>query len=115
MAGSTVQRNAGVTVAMSVTNSAHTAVLIDDNTNDQVNYAAFINPGAKGCAVTIAPSSAPAAVLPVDGTPSNSFYLPPLMTRPVVLAVPINSFSVTGICAATETTTIYITPVGDQS
>ena len=115
MSNTVVLRPVGKTVAINLTATSSTAVTVTPSTNDQVNFAAFLNPGAKGCAVTIAPSSAPAAVLPVDGTPSNSFYLPPLMTRPVVLAVPINSFSVTGICAATETTTIYITPVGDQS
>ena len=115
MSNTVVLRPVGKTVAINLTATSSTAVTVTPSTNDQVNFAAFLNPGAKGCAVTIAPSSAPAAVLPVDGTPSNSFYLPPLMTRPVVLSVPINSFSVTGICAATETTTIYITPVGDQS
>ena len=114
MANTIVLRPVGQTVAIGLTATSSTAVTVTPSTNDQVNYAAFLNPGAKGCAITIAASSAPAAVLPVAGTPA-SFYLPPLMTQPVVLAVPSNSFSVTGICAATETTTIYVTPVGDQS
>jgi hypothetical protein len=115
MSNSIVLRPVGKTVAIDLTATSSTAVTVTPTTNDQVNYAAFLNPGAKGCAVTIATSSASAAVLPVNGTASNSFYFPALMTSPVVLAVPANSFSVTGICAATETTTIYVTPVGDQS
>lgn len=115
MANTIVLRPVGKTVAIDLTATSSTAVTVSPATNDQVNFAAFLNPGANGCAVTVAPSSAPAAVLPVNGTPSDSFYLPPLMTQPTVLAVPINGFSVTGICAATKTTTIYVTPVGDQS
>ena len=115
MSNTVVLRPVGKTYAIDLTSTSSTAVTVAPTGNDQVNYAAFLNPGAKGCAVTIAASSAPAAVLPVDGTPSNSFYLPALMTQPIVLAVPSNYFSVTGICAATETTTIYVTPVGNQS
>ncbi len=115
MSNTVVLRPVGQTVAIGLTSTSSTAVTVKANkTNDQCNYAAFLNPGSKGCSVAIAPSSAPAAVIPTAGTPAD-FYLPPLMTQPVVLAVPANQFSVTGICAATETTTIYVTPVGDQS
>ena len=115
MSNTVVLRPVGKTYAIDLTSTSSTAVTVAPTGNDQVNYAAFLNPGAKGCAVTIAASSAPAAVLPVNATPSNSFYLPPLMTQPTVLAVPANFFSVTGICATDKTTTIYVTPVGNQS
>lgn len=114
MAQLTALRPVGQTVAIALTSTSSTAVTVSSNlTNDQTNFASFINPGSKGCAIKIAPTSAGASVLPVDGTPAD-FYLPPNMTYPIVLVVPANQFSVTGICAATETTTIYVTPVGNQ-
>ena len=114
MSNTLVFRPVGQTVAINLTSTSSTAVTVTPSTNDQVNYAAFLNPGSKGCAVTIAQSSAPASVFPVNGT-NGSLYLPPLMQYPWVLAVPTNSFSVTGITSGSDTTTIYITPVDNQS
>lgn len=116
MSNSVVLRVVGKTYAIDLTDASSTSVTIaQSGTNDQVNYAAFINPGAKACFVTVSPlATAPAATKAVAGTP-GSFFLPAGMTQPVVLAVSPNYFSVTGICASTETTTIYVTPVGNQS
>lgn len=106
-------RPVGQTVAIGLTATSSTAVTVSSNqTNDQTNFAAFINTGTKGCAIKIAPTSAGAAVMPVAGTPGD-FYLPPNMVVPMVLAIPANSFSVTGICGSGDTTTIYVTPVGN--
>ena len=51
MANTSVLRSAGVTNAISVGATSTAAVLIDDNTNDQVNYASFINTGSTLVAV----------------------------------------------------------------
>jgi hypothetical protein len=116
MAGSTVQRNAGPTVALAVTATAHTPVLIDDNTNDQVNYTSFLNVGSKACTIKWGTTSAIAAtpVIPVDGT-NGDYLLPPNMTTPIILATPSTPYYLSAICAATETTTLYATPAADQS
>jgi hypothetical protein len=116
MAGSTVQRNAGPTVALAVTASAHTAVLIDDNTNDQVNYTSFLNAGSKPCAIKWGTTSTIAAnpVFPSDGT-NGDFVLPGGMTTPLILATPSTPYYLTAICGGTDTTTLYVTPAADQS
>lgn len=113
MAASNVLRVVGKTYALSVTSSSHAAVLIDDTTNDQVNYAAFINTGTSAIAVKVGRADPGAAVLPVDGTPAD-YVLPAGMTQPVVLAVPQTPYYLTAI-SASATGIIYVTPVGDQS
>jgi hypothetical protein len=49
----------------------------------------------------------------VAGTPSNSFVLGVGMSVPMVVAVPPNSFSITTIGSGTST--LYVTPMSDQS
>jgi len=120
MANTSVIRVAGPTYALSITASSHTAVTINDSTNDQVNYAAFLNLGTVAVAINLSAlwnASAPAAAaatLPVDGTP-GSYVLPPLMTFPIVLAVPTTPFSMTAIGASAGPSLVYVTPVADQS
>jgi hypothetical protein len=115
MAGSTVQRNAGPTVALSVTASAHSAVLIDDNTNDQINYTSFLNAGSKPCAIRWATTSTTGTpVFPADGT-NGDYVLPGNMTTPLILATPTTPYYLTAICGGTDTTTLYVTPAADQS
>jgi len=113
MSNTSVYRIAGPTTAISVTTSSSTAVTITPAGNDQINYAGLLNLGSNVVAVTIAPTSAPAAVLPVSGTPSNSFVLGVGMSVPMVVAVPPNSFSITTIGSGTST--LYVTPMSDQS
>ena len=113
MSNTSVFRIAGPTTAISVTTASSTAITITPNGNDQINYAGFLNTSNNVIAVTITPTSAPAAVLPVAGTPSNSFVLGVAMTSPMVVAVPPNSFSVTTI--GTGTSTLYVTPMSDQT
>ena len=113
MSNTSVFRIAGQTTAIAVTTSSSTAVTITPSGNDQINYCGFMNPGTNVIAVTITPTSAPAAVLPVAGTPSNSFVLGVSMSAPMVVAVPPNSFSVTTI--GTGSSTLYVTPMSDQS
>ena len=114
MAGSTVQRNAGPTVALSVTNTAHAAVLIDDNTNDQINYTSFINLGASPIAIKMGPTDPGAPVFPTDGT-NGSYVLPPLMTSPLILASPTTPYYLTAISNNATAGVLYVTPAADQS
>ena len=116
MASSTVQRNAGVTVALAVTATAHANVVINDNTNDQVNYTSFLNVGTKPCAIrwgtTDANVGTPA--FPTDGT-NGDYVLPGNMTLPLILATPTTPDYLSAICGGTDTTTLYVTPAADQS
>ncbi|CAB4127786.1 hypothetical protein UFOVP96_2 [uncultured Caudovirales phage] len=114
MANTTVLRSVGKTYAIAVTATSSTSVTINDQTNDQVNYATFLNVGSKPCAVNVSSlSTAPAAVFP-NSTPGD-FVLPANMNYPLTLVVPTLPFQITAICGGTDTTTIYVTPVGDQS
>lgn len=116
MANSSVQRNAGATVALAVTSTAHTAVLIDDNTNDQINYTSFLNAGAKPCAIAFAPLAANIVgpTFPIDGT-NGSYVLPGNMTNPLILATPTTPYYLSAITSGSDTTTLYVTPAADQS
>ena len=102
MASSTVQRNAGKTVALSVTSSSHAAVLIDDNTNDQINYTSFLNTGTSAIAVKWGPTDPGAAVLPAG------------MTTPLIVATSTTPYYLTAI-SASATGILYVTPAADQS
>jgi len=115
MANTTVLRPVGKTAVIAVTATSSTSITINDATNDQVNFATFLNVGTKACAITVSSlATAPASVFPTAGSPGD-FVLPPNMTCPVTLAVPTVPFQITAICGGTDTTTIYVTPVGDQS
>ena len=114
MANTTVLRVVGKTTAISVTASSTTATIVEDQTNDQVNFASFLNTGAAAVAVKMGDSNVGAAVLPVAGTPGD-FLLPAGMTSPIVLACPTVPFYVRMIGAAAGPSLVYVTPVGDQS
>jgi len=114
MANTSVLRLAGKTTAISVTASSTTATIIDDQVNDQVNFASFINTGSVAVAVKLGDANVGAAVLPVSGTPGD-FLLPASMSSPIVLACPTVPFYVRMIGAAAGPSLVYVTPVGDQS
>ena len=114
MAGSTVQRNAGPTVALSVTNTAHSAVLIDDNTNDQINYCSFLNTGASPIAIRTGQVDPGAPVFPTDGT-NGDFVLPAGMTSPLILATPTTPYYLTAKSNNATAGILYVTPAADQS
>jgi len=116
MANTSVIRLAGPTTTLTVTTSEHSSVTINDSTNDQVNYASFLNAGAYPCAIKFTPGTATAAANAVFATDGNTgdFVLPALMETPVVLAVPTTPFYLTAI-ASGGTTALYVTPVADQS
>jgi hypothetical protein len=114
MANTTIVRTAGKTTAIAVTATSSTSLTISSNTNDQVNYATFLNVGAKPCAINVSSlATAPAAVFPTTGTPGD-FVLPASMFASLTLAVPAAPFQITAICGGTDTTTLYVTPVSDQ-
>jgi hypothetical protein len=113
MANTSVFRIAGPTTAIAVTTSSSTAVTITPKGNDQINYCGFLNTGTNVIAVTIAPTSAGAAVLPTAGNTSNSFILGVSMQSPMVVAVPPDQFSVTTI--GSTSSTLYVTPMSDQT
>jgi hypothetical protein len=113
MASSNVQRNAGQTVALSVTQTAHAAVLINSNTNDQINYTSFINTGASPIAVRWGPTDPGAPVFPVDGT-NGDFVLPPVMTLPVIVATPAAPYYLTAKSNSATAGILYVTPAADQ-
>jgi hypothetical protein len=114
MAGSTVQRSAGQTVALSVTSTAHAAVLIDDSTNDQINYTSFLNLGASPIAVRWGTADPGAPVFPTDGT-NGDFVLPPVMTTPLILATPTTPYYLTAKSSSGTAGLLYVTPTADQS
>ena len=113
MANTSVFRIAGPTTAIAVTTSSSTAVTITPKGNDQINFCGFLNTSTNVIAVTIAPTSAGAAVLPTAGNTSNSFVLGVTMSTPMVVAVPPDSFSVTTI--GSTSSTLYVTPMSDQT
>jgi hypothetical protein len=113
MANTSVFRIAGPTTAIAVTTSSSTAVTITPKGNDQINYCGFLNTSTNVIAVTIAPTSAGAAVLPTAGNTSNSFVLGVSMQSPMVVAVPPDQFSVTTI--GSTSSTLYVTPMSDQT
>jgi hypothetical protein len=114
MANTTVLKVAGKTYAIAVTATSSTSITIDDTTNDQVNFATFLNAGTKACAVTVSNlATAPVSVFPTAGTPGD-FVLPANMTYPVTLAVPTAPFQITAVCGGSDTTTLYVTAVENQ-
>ena len=115
MANTSVFRPVGPTTAIGVSSTSSTAVTITPNGNDQINYCGFLNTNSFPIAITVTPSSAPAAVLPTAGNTSQSWVLGVAMPTPMVIAVPANSFSVTAIASGSNTGTIYVTPMADQS
>jgi hypothetical protein len=116
MANTSVIRLAGKTYGFAVTSTSYASTLIDDTTNDQVNYASFLNVGAGVCSVRFTNySPCPAAVFPADGTAQEGFVLPPLMEVPIVIAVPTTPFYMTAVCPSGASTTLYVTPCADQS
>lgn len=118
MANTSVYRLSSNTQAISVSTTSSTAVTVTPYTNDQINYAAFLNVGSNACAINVTNmGTAGAAVFP-SGATQGGFVLPPLMETPIVLAIPAASsatpLSVTAI-TGTSTTTLYVTLVNDQS
>ena len=113
MSNTTVLRLAGRTTTLSVAATAHAAVTVSAVGGSVLsNYASFLNVGANTVAVEVSPVgvTATAATIGADGA-TGSFVLPPLMTVPIVLAVPANYFQVSAIGSAAGPSLIYVTPL----
>lgn len=119
MAATTVFRYVGPTTAIGVSSTSSAAVTITPKGNDQINYCGFLNTNSFPVAVTISPDTAGAAVLPTDGNTSQSIVLGIAMPSPLIVAVPAGgagkSFTVTAIASGSNTGTIYVSPMADQS
>lgn len=115
MANTSVLRQAGVTYAQSVGATSTSALLIEDSTNDQVNYCSFLNTGSTLVAVKMGDANVGAAVFPVSGSTTGDFVLPANMTVPVVLACPTTPFYVRMIGSASGPSIVYVTATADQS
>jgi hypothetical protein len=115
MANTNVFRVNGPTTCIAVTSASSTALTCTPLGRDQINYAGLLNTNSFPVAVTIAPTSAGAAVLPTAGNTSTSIILGVSMPAPMVVAVPPNEFSITAISSGANTGSIYVTPMADQS
>jgi hypothetical protein len=120
MANTSVFRAVGPTTAIAVTTTASTALTITPQGNDQINFCGFLNTSANPVALTIAEANAlnsltaPAAAFPTAGNNNNTVILGVSMSSPMVIAVPSNGFSVSAITSS-GSTTLYVTPMADQS
>jgi len=116
MANTSAFRPAGPSVALSVgTGTGATPVTVNVLGNDQVNFVGLLNTNSFPVAVTIGQTTAPTAVLPTAGSPTNTIILGVSMSSPMVVPVPTqnNSFSIAGVAGTSGT--IYVTPMVDQN
>jgi len=106
----------GPTAALSVAAASTAAVTISAfNDGEPVNFASFLNTGTNPVAVQMGQTGkTPAAVLPVVGTPANTFVLPASMQQPVIVETPRGPFDVTMIGTVAGPAIVYVTPVGPQ-
>ena len=117
MSNTIVMRLAGATTTLSVGATAHSAVTVSAvGGNVLSNYASFLNTGANTVAIEVSPTgvTATTATIGADGA-TGSFILPASMTKPIVLAVPANSFQVSAIGSAAGPALVYVTPLSNQS
>ena len=113
MANTSVIRQTGQTIALSVVATSHAAVPLVNQANDILNFICCLNTGAVAVAIRISQTGT-AAVLPIDGTPGD-FILPAAMNQPIVISVPQKNPQITAIGTAAGPSLVYITPMGDQS
>lgn len=106
-------RTIGKIHALSVANTSHTSVQVSAYNGNVGNAAMFLNTGTTVVTVTLSKeSTAPATVLPVDGTPATAtLVLPASMIAPILWATPQTPFTVTAIGSAAGPGIVYVTPV----
>jgi len=112
MAISSTIRSIGKTTAVSVGASATSEVLITSSTNDQNTFVSLINTGATSVAVKFGPTGLSAPVLPVSGSTTGDFVLPPSMNNAIIFEVPTTPCYVRMIGSAAGPSIVYVTPVG---
>jgi hypothetical protein len=108
---STPFRVVGPTVAVSAGASATSEALVNNNPNIQCNYVSLINTGTTSVAVKFGPSGLTAPVLPVSGTNTGEFVLPPSMNDAILFGVPTTPTYVRMIGSATGPSIVYVTPI----
>ena len=103
-------RSVGVTTAVSVGATATSAVTINNASNDQNNFVSLLNTGSTSVDIKFSQSGT-AAVLPVSGSTTGDYVLPPTMNMPILFAVPTTPCSLTMIGSAAGPSIVYVTPV----
>jgi hypothetical protein len=104
-------RIVGPTVAVSAGSSATSEALVNNNPNIQCNYVSLINTGSTSVAVKFGPTGVGAPVLPVSGSTTGDFVLPPLMTDAILFGIPTTPTYVRMIGSASGPSIVYVTPV----
>jgi len=104
-------RSIGVTTAVSVGATATSAVLIQSNTNDKNTFVSLINTGSTAVAVVFGPSDVADPVVPVSGSTTGNFVLPPSMNAPIIFEIPTTPCYVKMIGSAAGPSIVYVTPV----
>ena len=108
---STPFRVVGKTTAVSAGASATSEALINNDPNIQCNYVSLINTGATSVAVKFGPTGVGAPVLPVSGSTTGDFVLPPSMNDAILFAVPTTPTYVRMIGSAAGPSIVYVTPI----
>lgn len=108
---STPFRVVGPTVAVSAGATATTAALVNNSPNIQCNYVSLINTGTTSVAVKFGPSNMADPVLPVSGTNTGEFVLPPSMNDVIMFGVPTTPTYVKMIGSASGPSIVYVTPI----
>jgi hypothetical protein len=106
----------GPTQALAVGAASTGPVTVSAFTDGElVNFASFLNTGTNPVAVQMGQTGkTPAAVLPVAGTPANTFVLPASMVVPMIVETPRGPFDVNMIGTVAGPALVYVTPVGPQ-
>lgn len=115
MAQTIALKAAGPTVALSVVAAAHAAVAVTPYTNEQLTYVSLLNVGSTTVAVDLDITADTDVSLPGDGASVDFWVLPPLMTQPLVVAVPSYSSAtplyVSAFGSGAGPSLLYVRPV----
>lgn len=108
--GSIVYRVAGPTQALSVINVSQASITV--TYVEPSNYSSFINIGGAPVLVSVTPlNQSPNPIFPtVSSGPVSGILLPPLMTEPMMFAVP-NPFNAAAISNSATASLVYVTPM----
>ena len=108
---STPFRVVGQTTAVSAGATATSEALVNNDPNIQCNYVSLINTGATSVAVKFGSTGVGAPVLPVSGSTTGDFVLPPSMNDAIMFAVPTTPTYVRMIGSAAGPSIVYVTPI----
>jgi hypothetical protein len=108
---STPFRVVGKTTAVSAGAIATSEALVNNDPNIQCNYVSLINTGATSVAVKFGPTGVGAPVLPVSGSTTGDFVLPPSMNDAIMFGVPTTPTYVRMIGSDAGPSIVYVTPI----